>query len=142
MQNSAKINSNSHALLLVDGIQEGPGGSGAVPGNSQLGIAGITNSPDGGYGGPGGLVFHQAWAEDDPRGLVLHQGGVGLVLHQGGVGEVLEAWYDTRAVQVWSWRPGMTPGRRRGGPRGLVLHQGGWDRCGPRGDDWLDPNGC
>ena len=55
---------------------------------------------------------------------------------------ILEAWYYTRAVQVWSWRPGMTPGRRRGGPRGLVLHQGGWDRCGPRGDDWLDPNGC
>ena len=39
-----------------------PGGrsrrfSGAIPGYSQLGVAGITNSPEGGYGGPGGLVF-------------------------------------------------------------------------------------
>ena len=33
--------------------------SGAIPGNSQLGVAGITNSLEGGYGGPGGLVFHQ-----------------------------------------------------------------------------------
>ena len=78
-----------------------------VPGNSQLGIAGITNSPEGGNGGPGGLVFHQAWAEDDPRGLVLHQGGVGVVL---------EAWYYTRAVWERSWRPGMTPGQCRCGP--------------------------
>ena len=71
-----------------------PGGrvqevSGAIPGNSQLGVAGITNSPEGGYGGPGGLVFHQTRAEADPRGLVLHQGSVGVVL---------EAWYYTRAV--------------------------------------------
>ena len=63
--------------------------SGAIPGNSQLGVAGITNSPEGGYGGPGGLVFHQTRAEVGPRGLVLHQGGVGWVL---------EAWYYTRAV--------------------------------------------
>ena len=60
--------------------------SGAIPGNSQLGVAGITNSPE---GGPGGLEFHQTRAEDGPRGLVLHQGGVGVVL---------EAWYYTRAV--------------------------------------------
>ena len=38
-----------------------------------------------------------------PRGLVLHQGGVGVVLEawyppQGGAGGVLEAWYYTRAV--------------------------------------------
>ena len=77
----------------------------------RLGIAGITNSPEGGYGGPGGLVFHQAWVEDDPRGLVLHQGGVGVVL---------EAWYYTRAVWERSWRPGMTPGRCRCGPGGLI----------------------
>ena len=56
-----------------------PGGSSAIPGNSQLGIAGITNSPEGGYGGPGGLG-----------------------LHQGGAGVVLEAWYPTRAVQEGS----------------------------------------
>ena len=73
-----------------------------MPGNSQLGIAGITNSPEGGYGGPGGLGLHQAWSEDGPRGLVLHQCGVG---------EILEAWYYTRAV--WC------------GPGGLVFHQGG-----------------
>ena len=53
--------------------------------------------PEGGYGGPGGLVFHQARAEDDPRGLVLH-----------------------RAVWERSWRPGMIPGRCRCGPGGLV----------------------
>ena len=148
--------------------------SGAIPGNSQLGVAGITNSREGGYGGPGGLEFHQTRVEDDPRGLVLHQGGVGVVLeawyytravwerswrpgitqgrcrgglgglvsHQGDAGGVLEAWYYTRAVQGWSWRPGIPPGRCRRGPRGLVLHQGGWDRCGPRGNDWLDSNGC
>ena len=107
--------------------------NGTIPGNSQLGVAGITNSPEGGYGGPGGLVFHQTRAEADPRGLVLQQGSVGVVL---------EAWYYTRAVQVWSWRPGIPPGRCRRGPRGLVLHQGGWDRCGPQGDDWLDSKGC
>ena len=77
--------------------------SGAIPGNSQLGAAGITNSPEGGYGGPGGLVFHQTRAEADPRGLVFHQTRAeadprGLVLHQGSVGVVLEAWYYTRAV--------------------------------------------
>ena len=33
--------------------------SGAIPGNSQLGVAGITNSPEGGGRGPGGLVLHQ-----------------------------------------------------------------------------------
>ena len=49
--------------------------SGAIPGNSQLGVAGIINSPEGGYGGPGGLV-----------------------LHQDGVGWILGAWYYTRAV--------------------------------------------
>ena len=37
--------------------------------------------------------FHQTWAEDGPRGLVFHQGGVGVIL---------EAWYYTRAVQEWS----------------------------------------
>ena len=63
--------------------------SGAIPGNSQLGVAGITNSPEGGYGGPGGLVFHQTRAESGPRGLVLLQVSVGVVL---------EAWYYTRAV--------------------------------------------
>ena len=67
--------------------------SGAIPGNSQLGVAGITNPPEGGYGGPGGLVFHQTRAEGGPRGLVLHQGSVG---------GVLEAWYPTRAVQEGS----------------------------------------
>ena len=45
--------------------------SDAIPENSQLGVAGITISPEGGCGGPGGLEFHQTWAEDDPRGLVL-----------------------------------------------------------------------
>ena len=49
--------------------------SGAIPGNSQLGVAGITNSPEGSYGGPGGLVFHQTQRR-----------------------VVLEAWYYTRAV--------------------------------------------
>ena len=63
--------------------------SGAIPGNSQLGVAGITSSPEGGYGGPGGLVFHQTWAEGGPRALVLHQGSVGWVL---------EAWFYTKAV--------------------------------------------
>ena len=63
--------------------------SGAIPEYSQLGVADIINSPEGGYGGPGGLEFHQTRAEDGPRGLVLHQGGVGVVL---------EAWYYTRAV--------------------------------------------
>ena len=38
---------------------------------------------------------------------------------------VLEAWYYTRAVWEWSWRPGITPGWCRSGPRGLVFHQGG-----------------
>ena len=90
--------------------------SGTIPGNSQLGIAGITNSPEGGYGGPGGLGLHQARAEDDPRGLVLHQGGVGVIL---------EARYYTRAVWERSWRLGITPGRCRSGPGGLVSHQGG-----------------
>ena len=52
-------------------------------------VAGITNSPECGYGGPGGLVFHQARAEDDPRGLELYQGGVGVIL---------EAWYHTRTA--------------------------------------------
>ena len=33
--------------------------------------------------------FHQTWAEDGPRGLVFHQGGVGVVLG---------AWYYTRAA--------------------------------------------
>ena len=33
--------------------------------------------------------FHQTWAEDGPRGLVFHQGGVGVVLG---------AWYYIRAV--------------------------------------------
>ena len=66
----------------------------------------------------------------------------GLVLHQGGVGEILEAWYYTRAVQEWSWRPGIPPGWCRRGRRGLVLHQGGCDRCDPWGDDWLYSNGC
>ena len=111
--------------------------SGAIPGNSQLGVAGITNSPEGGYGGPGGLVFHQTRAEDGPRwpGITLEQcrsGPRGLVLHQGGIGEVLEAWFYTRVVQEWSWRPGIPPGHCRRSPRGLVLHQDGWDRCGPR----------
>ena len=45
------------------------------------------------------------------------------MLHQGGVGEILEAWYYTRAVQGWSWRPDIPPGRCRRGPRGLVLQQ-------------------
>ena len=67
--------------------------SGAIPGNSQLGIAGITNSPEGGWRGPGGLVFHQTRAKDGTRGLLLRQGGVEVVL---------EAWYYTRAVQEWS----------------------------------------
>ena len=66
--------------------------SGAIPGNSQLGVAGITNSPEGGYGGPGGLVFHPTRAEGGPKGLVLHQGGVGWVL---------EAWYYTRAAGTY-----------------------------------------
>ena len=47
--------------------------SSAIPGNSQLGVAGITNSPEGGWRGPGGLVLHQTRAEGGPRGLVLHQ---------------------------------------------------------------------
>ena len=89
--------------------------SGAIPGNSQLGVAGITNSPEGGYGGPGGLEFHQTRAEDGPRGLVLHQGGVEVVL---------EAWYYTRVVWERSWRPGITLGRCKSGPGGLVSHQG------------------
>ena len=60
------------------------------------------------------------WCRSGPRGLVLHQGGVGVVLeawyypgrcrsdprglvfHQGGVGVVLEAWYSTRVVWEWS----------------------------------------
>ena len=54
--------------------------------------------------------------EDDPRGLVLHQGGAGVVL---------EAWYYTRAMWERSCRPGITPGRCRSGPGGLVFHQGG-----------------
>ena len=33
--------------------------------------------------------FHQTGKEDDPRGLVFHQGGVVVVL---------EAWYYTRAA--------------------------------------------
>ena len=32
---------------------------GTIPGNSQLGVDGFTNSPEGGRGGPGGLVLHQ-----------------------------------------------------------------------------------
>ena len=46
---------------------------GTIPGNSQLGIVGFTNSPEGGRGGPGGLVLHQTRAESGPRDLVLHQ---------------------------------------------------------------------
>ena len=33
----------------------------------------VSNSPEGGRGGPGGLVLHQTRAESGPRGLVLHQ---------------------------------------------------------------------
>ena len=46
---------------------------GTIPGNSQLGVAGITNSLEGGRGGPGSLILHQTRAESGPRGLVLHQ---------------------------------------------------------------------
>ena len=88
--------------------------SGTIPGNSQLGVAGITNSPESGYGGPGGLVFHQTrWRMVLEAWYYTRQcrsGPRGLVLHQGSVGEVLEAWYYTRAVQEWSWRPGIPPG--------------------------------
>ena len=48
---------------------------GTIPGNSQLGVVGSTNSLKGGRGGPGGLVLQQTRAEGGPRGLVLHQGG-------------------------------------------------------------------
>ena len=34
-----------------------------------------TNSPEGGRGGPGGLVLHQTLGWESPGGLVLHQGG-------------------------------------------------------------------
>ena len=37
------------------------------------GVLLVTNSPEGGRGGPGGLVLHQTRAERGPRGLVLHQ---------------------------------------------------------------------
>ena len=40
-----------------------------------IGCSWNTNSPEGGRGGPGGLVLHQTRAENGPRGLVLHQGG-------------------------------------------------------------------
>ena len=38
---------------------------------------------------------------------------------------VLEAWYYTRAMWKWSWRPSITPGQCRSGLSGLVFHQGG-----------------
>ena len=59
-----------------------------IPGEWSSGIPGVmrhnsrefptgyswnTNSPEGGRGGPGGLVLHQTRAESGPRGLVLHQ---------------------------------------------------------------------
>ena len=37
------------------------------------GVLLVTNSPEGGRGGLGGLVLHQTRAESGPRGLILHQ---------------------------------------------------------------------
>ena len=56
--------------------------SNGIPGVSRhnsrefpTGYSWFTNSPEGGRGGPGGLVLHQTRAASGPRGLVLHQGG-------------------------------------------------------------------
>ena len=39
------------------------------------GVLLVTNPPEGGRGGPGGLVLHHTRAGSGPRGLVLHLGG-------------------------------------------------------------------
>ena len=45
-----------------------PGVRGTIPGNSQRGVVGH-QFPEGGRGGPGGLVLHQGgWDRSDPRG--------------------------------------------------------------------------
>ena len=70
-------------------------------------------------------------------------GIVGIPILPKAAEEVLEAWYYTRhgrrvVLEAWYY----TRHWCRSGPGGLVLHQGGWDRSDPRGDDWLNTNGC
>ena len=68
-----------------------------------------------------------SWNTNSPVGGKGGPGG--LELHQTRAESGPRAWYYTRH--------GL-----RSGPGGLVLHQGGWDRSDPRGDDWLNTNGC
>ena len=67
--------------------------SGAIPGNSQLGVLVLPIPQKAAREVLEAWYFHQTWAEDGPRGPVFHQGVVGVVL---------EAWYYTRVGQEWS----------------------------------------